>query len=178
MAIQATKLYARHVELFDDEALAMQKSGELAEKLDTVKFCPSADDSRALNEVKGPCLIMAGAGMCTGGRILHHFRHNLSRYDTTVLFVGYQGHGSLGRMIVDGKKAVTIFGEKISVRASVHTSAVSAAMRAKRTCCDGSIPLPRRPRVYSCENGRPGDCVATGPSRPVAVGKKWINIRS
>ena len=64
---------------------------------------------------------MAGAGMCTGGRILHHFRHNLSRPGTTVLIVGYQGHGSLGRMLVDGKKTVTIFGEKIPVRASVHT---------------------------------------------------------
>jgi metallo-beta-lactamase family protein len=121
MAIEATKLYAKHAELFDEEALAMQRSGELRQELDTVQFCPSADDSRALNDVKGPCLIMAGAGMCTGGRILHHFRHNLARPGTTVLFVGYQGHGSLGRMIVDGKPTVTIFGEKIPVRASVHT---------------------------------------------------------
>jgi metallo-beta-lactamase family protein len=121
MAIQATKLYAKHVELFDDEALAMHKSGELRDKLDTVEFCPSAQDSRSLNDVKGPCLIMAGAGMCTGGRILHHFRHNLARPATQVLFVGYQGHGSLGRMIVDGKTSVTIFGERIPVRASVHT---------------------------------------------------------
>jgi metallo-beta-lactamase family protein len=121
MAIEATKLYAKHVELFDDEALAMQKSGELREELESVQFCPSADDSRALNNVKGPCMIMAGAGMCTGGRILHHFRHNLARPGTTVLFVGYQGHGSLGRMIVDGKNTVTIFGEKVPVRASVHT---------------------------------------------------------
>jgi metallo-beta-lactamase family protein len=121
MAIQATKLYSKHVELFDDEALAMQKSGELRTELDTVKFCPTAADSRALNDVKGPCMIMAGAGMCTGGRILHHFRHGLARPETHVLFVGYQGHGSLGRMIVDGKETVTIFGEKIPVRASVHT---------------------------------------------------------
>jgi metallo-beta-lactamase family protein len=121
MAIKATELYRKHTELFDDQALAMQQSGELRENLDTVKFCPSADDSRALNDVPGPCLIMAGAGMCTGGRILHHFRHNLALPGTTVLMVGYQGHGSLGRMIVDGKKSVTIFGEKIPVRASVHT---------------------------------------------------------
>ena len=121
MAIEATKLYTKHVELFDEEALAMQQSGELREHLETVQFCQTADNSRALNDVKGPCMIMAGAGMCTGGRILHHFRHNLSRPETQVLFVGYQGHGSLGRMIVDGKKAVTIFGEKIPVRASVHT---------------------------------------------------------
>ena len=81
----------------------------------------SATVSRALNDHPGPCLIMAGAGMCTGGRILHHFRHNLSRPETTVLFVGYQGHGSLGRMIVDGKKSVNILGQKTAVRASVHT---------------------------------------------------------
>jgi metallo-beta-lactamase family protein len=121
MAIQATKLYGKHTELYDDEALAMQKSGELREHLETAKFCPTAEDSRALNEVPGPCMIMAGAGMCTGGRILHHFRHNLARPETTVLFVGFQGHGSLGRLIVDGKKTVTIFGEQIPVRASVHT---------------------------------------------------------
>jgi metallo-beta-lactamase family protein len=99
----------------------MQKSGELKQKLDTLKFSQTADDSRALNDTRGPCLIMAGAGMCTGGRILHHLRHNLARGGTTVIFVGYQGHGSLGRMLVDGKKVVTIFGEKIPVRASVHT---------------------------------------------------------
>jgi metallo-beta-lactamase family protein len=99
----------------------MQKSGELRQQLDTVQFCPTARDSQALNNVKGACMIMAGAGMCTGGRILHHLRHNLARPGTTVLFVGYQGQGSLGRMIVDGKETVTIFGEKIPVRASVHT---------------------------------------------------------
>src|SRR6516162_459196 len=78
MAIEATKIYGKHTELFDAEALAMQQSGDLREHLETAQFCPTADDSRALNRVPGPCLIMAGAGMCTGGRILHHFRHNLS----------------------------------------------------------------------------------------------------
>jgi metallo-beta-lactamase family protein len=121
MAIEATKIYGKHTELFDAEALAMRESGELQENLETVQFCPTAADSRALNHLQGACLIMAGAGMCTGGRILHHFRHNLARPGTTVLIVGYQGHGSLGRKLVDGKKVVTIFGEKIPVRASVHT---------------------------------------------------------
>jgi metallo-beta-lactamase family protein len=121
MAIEATKIYAKHGELFDVEALAMRKSGELRTNLETAQFCPTLDDSRALNDIEGPCLIMAGAGMCNGGRILHHFRHNLARPSTTVLIVGYQSHGSLGRMLVDGKKFVTIFGEKIPVRASVHT---------------------------------------------------------
>jgi metallo-beta-lactamase family protein len=121
MAIKATKVYGRHDELCDDEAQAMWKSGALRASLETVKFCPAAEDSRALNQAPGPCMIMAGAGMCTGGRILHHFRHNLSNPNTTVLFVGYQGRGSLGRRIVDGADTVTIYGEKIPVRASVHT---------------------------------------------------------
>jgi metallo-beta-lactamase family protein len=121
MAIEATKIYQKHVELFDAEALAMQKSGDLRAHLESAKFCPTANDSRALNNTPGPCLIMAGAGMCTGGRILHHFRHNLARPGTTVLICGYQGYGSLGRMLVDGKKVVTIMGEKIPVRATVHT---------------------------------------------------------
>jgi metallo-beta-lactamase family protein len=121
MAIEATKIYGKHARLFDDEARAMFESGDLREHLETVQFCPTTEDSRALNFVQGPCMIMAGSGMCTGGRILHHLRHNLARRETTVLIVGYQGHGSLGRMLVDGKKEVTIFGEKIPVRASVHT---------------------------------------------------------
>ena len=121
MAIEATQLYRKHTELFDEEAFAMQRSGELHDNLETAQFSPTANDSRALNEMKGPCMIMAGAGMCTGGRILHHFRFNLARPTTTVLIVGYQGHGSLGRMLVDGRPSVTIFGEKIPVRASVHT---------------------------------------------------------
>jgi metallo-beta-lactamase family protein len=121
MAIEATKLYAKHVELFDEEALAMQRSGELRTNLETVRTCPTAADSRALNDFREPCLIMAGAGMCTGGRILHHFKYNLAKPSTTVIIVGYQSNGSLGRMLVDGKKTVSIFGERIPVRASVHT---------------------------------------------------------
>lgn len=149
MAIKATKLYGKHVELFDDEATAMLKSGELRENLQTVKFCPTAKDSQALNNVSGPCLIMAGAGMCTGGRILHHFRHNLSRPDTTVLIVGYQGHGSLGRLLVDGSKSVKIFGETIPVRAAVHTFGGLSGHAGQTDLLKwiGSM-APSRPRVF------------------------------
>ena len=67
-------MYGRHSERFDNEAQQMLKSGELRGQLQSVRFCPSADESRELNNVKGPCLIMAGSGMCTGGRIMHHLR--------------------------------------------------------------------------------------------------------
>ncbi|HEY7088237.1 MAG TPA: MBL fold metallo-hydrolase, partial [Tepidisphaeraceae bacterium] len=121
MAIEATRVYQRHVDLFDEEAMAMLKSGELQKHTRTVRACPSSNDSRGLNKVRGPCLIMAGAGMCTGGRIMHHLKHNLPIPETTVLIVGFQSQGSLGRALVDGKKVVTIQGQRIPVRASIRT---------------------------------------------------------
>jgi metallo-beta-lactamase family protein len=74
-----------------------------------------------LNKVKGPCLIMAGSGMCSGGRIMHHLKYNLPQPETTVLICGFQSRGSLGRALVDGKKLVTIQGQKIPVRATIET---------------------------------------------------------
>ncbi len=121
MAIEASRIYFRHVELFDEDYQALQRQRPLAEDLDTLKPSPTAEDSKALNEVGGPCLIMAGAGMCNAGRILHHFRQNLWQSQTSVIFVGFQGEGTLGRQIVDGAKQVSIFGEPVAVRASVHT---------------------------------------------------------
>lgn len=75
----------------------------------------------ALNHVKGPCLIMAGSGMCTGGRIVHHLKHGLWQAETVVLMVGYQAAGSLGRRLVDGAESVRIFGDEIAVKARIHT---------------------------------------------------------
>lgn len=121
MAIEATNIYRRHVELFDSEALAMQKSGELATHAKTMRTCSTAAESRRLNTVKGPCLIMAGSGMCTGGRIMHHLLYNLPKPEATVLIVGFQSRGSVGRMLVDGKKLVTIHGQKVPVRAQIRT---------------------------------------------------------
>ena len=121
MAIEATNIYVKHSELFDDEMKALIRDHPLREDLKTMKPTPTADDSRAINDVRGTCLVMAGAGMCNGGRILHHLRANLWKPSTQVLIVGYQGYGSLGRRLVDGEKEVKIFGEKIAVKATVHT---------------------------------------------------------
>ena len=121
MAIEATKIYGRYAELFDAEAKDMIKSGELRAGLQNVKVCAMGADSRKLNDVPGPCLIMAGAGMCTGGRIVHHLKHNLFRPETAVMVVGFQSPGTLGRKLVDGAEEVTIHGEPVKVRASIHT---------------------------------------------------------
>lgn len=121
MAIEAGKIYMAHPELFDDEMVQFLKERPMREDLKTLKYSVTAEDSRRINDQPGPCLVMAGAGMCNAGRILHHLKHNLWRPGTHVLIVGYQGHGSLGRRLVDGEKVVSIHGEKVAVRAEVHT---------------------------------------------------------
>jgi metallo-beta-lactamase family protein len=121
MAITATQIYREHDGLYDEEMIALIKEKPLMDDLKTLTNTQTADQSKKINEVPGPCLVMAGSGMCNGGRILHHLKHNLPLAESAVLIVGYQGDGSLGRQLVDGKEEVSIFGEKIPVRASVHT---------------------------------------------------------
>src|SRR4029453_6369169 len=110
MAIHATKIYGRNNELFDTEAMEMVKSGDLMRSLRSARPTTSPGESRALNTVKGPCLIMAGSGMCNGGRIMHHLRHNLPIPDTAVLIVGFQSPGTLGGKLGDGGKTWLRFG--------------------------------------------------------------------
>jgi metallo-beta-lactamase family protein len=121
MAIEATRIYARHRELFDDQMTKFVAEKPLSADLKSMTLTSTADESRKINAQTGPCLIMAGAGMCNAGRILHHLRQNLWKPDTHVLMVGYQGHGSLGRRLVEGEKLVSIHGERVAVRAQIHT---------------------------------------------------------
>jgi metallo-beta-lactamase family protein len=121
MAIEATRIYHSHPDLFDEEAAAMERACQIIRGKNHVIPTPTAQDSMKLNDVPGPCLIMAGSGMCNAGRILHHLKHGLSKPDTVVMIVGYQAEGSLGRQLVDGAKSVKIFGEEVSVGASIHT---------------------------------------------------------
>lgn len=148
LAIEATKLYGRHNELFDQEAQAMARSGELRSYLQSVRFCPTADESRALNDKTGPCMIMAGNGMCSGGRIVHHLRHNLYRPETAVLIVGYQSPGTVGRQLVDGAGSVAIHGERVVVRASIHTMGGFSAHAGQDDLLNWFAGVaPSRPRV-------------------------------
>lgn len=121
MAIEATNIYTHHTELFDEEMREFMSERPIREDLRTLTLSESADDSKAINDVPGPCLILAGAGMCNAGRILHHLKANLWKPETHVVIVGYQGHGTTGRMLVDGKKRIKLFGEPIAVKATVHT---------------------------------------------------------
>ncbi len=121
MAIEATNIYAKHRELFDEEMTKFIAKRPLREDLKTMTMSVTSDDSRKINDVSGPCFIMAGAGMCNAGRILHHLKQNLWKPDTHVMIVGYQSRESLGRRLVEGEKLVSIHGEKVAVKAQVHT---------------------------------------------------------
>jgi metallo-beta-lactamase family protein len=148
MAIEATRIYSRHLDLFDAEFQAMRQEHPLAEDLNTVTATPTAADSMKLNDLEGPCLIIAGSGMCTAGRILHHFKQNLWREGTVVLIVGFQSEGSLGRMLIDGAKMVSIFGEKIAVRARVHSLGGFSAHAGQSDLMNWLAPLAAsKPRV-------------------------------
>jgi metallo-beta-lactamase family protein len=120
MAIRATQIYRSHSELFDEEALAMRRSGDLATHLKTAQVCQKAVESQAIAKRPGPFLVLAGAGMCTGGRILNHLQNHLGDPTTLVLMVGYQSQGSLGRKLADGASSVRIAGRLVQVRAKTH----------------------------------------------------------
>lgn len=148
MAIDATALYRKYTELFDDEALAMVKSGELARHVRTVRALPSAAESRALAGRPGPWMVMAGAGMCTGGRIMHHMVNHLPDPTTLLLMVGYQSRGSVGRAIVDGAASVRILGRQVRVRAATHTfGGLSGHAGQSDLMAWLSSVAPSRPRV-------------------------------
>ena len=121
MAIATTEIYRHHHELFDEEMLRYVAQKPVRADLQTLKLCATAEDSKKINDQPGPCLVMAGAGMCNAGRILHHLKANLWKPETHVVIVGYQSDDSLGRRLVNGEKLVSIFGEKIAVKAQVHT---------------------------------------------------------
>ena len=120
MGIKATEIYRKHEELFDEETLEMRRSGELAANLRTAHVCQRAKDSKRLSKQAGPWLVMAGSGMCTGGRIMGHLQNHLPDPTTLLLMVGYQAKGSVGRTILEGAKTVRVAGKVVDVKARVH----------------------------------------------------------
>ncbi|PWE48225.1 MBL fold metallo-hydrolase [Thioclava sp. NG1] len=121
MAISATRIFARHDEALRPELANIIHKGRDPFQLPELHFTRETQDSIALNEIRSGAVIMAGSGMCTGGRVRHHLRHNLARQESAVIFVGYAAEGTLARIIVDGAKHVKLFGEEIPVRAQIHT---------------------------------------------------------
>lgn len=158
LGIAATETYASHPELFDREMREFVEGRKFADAIQTVRFCQTADESKALNDAPGPCLIMAGSGMCTAGRILHHLKHNLWQEQTTVIFVGYQAPGSLGRLLIDGRPQVSIYGEKIAVNARIRSLGGFSAHAGQSDLLNWYSTLasarPRTTLIHGEERGR------------------------
>jgi metallo-beta-lactamase family protein len=121
LATSTTRVFERFPEFFDDEGQEVFSRRPNPFEFPLLHYTQTTDESKEINAQPGGNVIIAGSGMCTGGRILHHLRHNLWNADAGIVFVGYQAVGTLGRRIVDGARSVRLFGEEIAVRAKVWT---------------------------------------------------------
>nr|WP_276573523.1 MBL fold metallo-hydrolase [Bradyrhizobium sp. BRP56] len=121
MAISATEIFKRHFECLSPEAASMFREGRDPLHPANLHLVRESADSVAINRITGGAVIVAGSGMCTGGRIRHHLRHNIWRKESAVVFVGYAAAGTIARQIIDGAKSVRLFGEDIAVRSTIYT---------------------------------------------------------
>lgn len=120
LAISATEIFRKNMNLFDDDVKDAIASGDNPLEFPGLQFTVTAEESRVLNTREEPAIIISASGMCEVGRIKHHLKHHLWKSNSTILFVGYQAPGTLGRKIVEGAKTVKIFGEEIAVNARVE----------------------------------------------------------
>ena len=120
MAAKVTKVFRHSRELMDDEAKDRIEEGERPWNFKALKMCRTREQSKAINQIRGTVIVLAGSGMCTGGRIKHHLVRNISRPESTILFVGYQAEGTLGRKILSGDPIVRIQGQEQDVRARIE----------------------------------------------------------
>ena len=121
LAIEATRVFVEnHLSCYDTAAMALVKQGINPLQFDGLELAVTPDDSMAINFDKSPKVIISASGMCEAGRIRHHLKHNLWRPECTILFVGYQAIGTLGRNIIEGEKEVRLFGETITVNAHIE----------------------------------------------------------
>lgn len=146
LAEDATKIYLAHPECFDEEAIKMlNKKNNTALHL---HFTHSIEDSMKINKIRSGAIIIAGSGMCDGGRIQHHFKHNLWRSECSVIFMGFQAKGTLGRKIIDGAKTVNILGEEVAVKAKIYTIGGFSAHADQKELLDWLSAFSNKPEVF------------------------------
>jgi metallo-beta-lactamase family protein len=120
MAIRVTEVFRRHPELFDEEARALLERGDHPCDFPGLTLSRTVHQSKSINHIRGTALIIAGSGMCTGGRVKHHLVNNIGREESTVLFIGYQAVGTLGRIILEGVEKIRIHGKEHKVKARIE----------------------------------------------------------
>jgi len=145
LAIRATRVYERFINLLDDEAQSLWRDTEIKHSLPNLHFTRTADQSRELNYLRTGAIIIAGSGMCTGGRIRHHLLRNISRPECHIVIVGYQAGGTPGRQLVEGAQTLRLFGEEHPVRAKVHTIGGLSAHAGQRALLNWYDQFRERP---------------------------------
>ncbi len=146
LAEDATKIYLAHPECFDEEAMKMfqRKHGDAIR----LHFTAAIEESQKINRIKSGAIIIAGSGMCEGGRIRHHFKHNLWRSECSVIFMGFQAKGTLGRKIIEGAKTVHILGEEIAVKAKIYTIGGFSAHADQNELLEWLDAFSNKPEVF------------------------------
>jgi metallo-beta-lactamase family protein len=148
MAIEATAVYWKHAELFDEEAQEWVARERALPALPNLTLTRTADESMAINRLTHGAIVIAGSGMCTGGRIVHHLKHNLARPECDVVFSGFQAQGTLGRAIVERREYVRIHGSPVKVAARVHTLGGFSAHGDQHDLMRWYGAIPGRPPVW------------------------------
>ncbi|MEG1547816.1 MAG: MBL fold metallo-hydrolase [Clostridia bacterium] len=120
LGISATKIYEHCAKGYYDEETRRIAAGGSPFEFESLRVAQTADESKLINSQQGSNIIISSSGMCDAGRIRHHLKHNLYRADSTIVFVGYQAEGTLGRMLLDGAKKVRLFGEDVRVNATIE----------------------------------------------------------
>ncbi|WP_242339979.1 MBL fold metallo-hydrolase RNA specificity domain-containing protein [Anaeromyxobacter sp. SG66] len=146
MALDATPFFLAHRDEHDDEMTRLMAAGEEPLRPAKLTFCRSPDQSKALNDVRGPCIILSASGMATGGRVLHHLAHRLPDPRTTVLLVGFQAAGTRGATLQSGAQTVRIHGEDVPVRARVATISGFSAHADEAELSRWLATFPSKPR--------------------------------
>jgi metallo-beta-lactamase family protein len=145
LAINATRVYERNLNLLDPDARELWSGRSIQESLPNLQFTRTADESRAIHLIDSGAIIIAGSGMCTGGRIRHHLQYNLGRKECNVIIIGYQAAGTPGRRLVDGTETLKIFGDEIAVRAAIHTIGGLSAHAGQRALVNWYDQFKQRP---------------------------------
>jgi len=148
MAIEASKVYWSYTHLYDEEATRLRVENGGMPLLPNLTLSRDTESSMAINRIKSGAIVIAGSGMCNGGRIIHHLKRGLDREETQVLITGYQANGSLGRRLVNRESTVRIHGQNIPVRASVHTVGGLSAHGDQDDLARWYECLENRPPVY------------------------------
>jgi metallo-beta-lactamase family protein len=153
MAIAVTEVFRNHKELLDELTLARLSKGDHPCDFPGLTMTRTADESKAINGLIEPSIIIAGSGMCNAGRIKHHLRNNLGRPDSTILFVGYQAKNTLGRTIKEGAREVRLFGEIVPVRARIESLEGMSAHADRSELVQWLSKLKKAPRTFFVIHG-------------------------